>query len=70
VVGSDAEGEPRYTRFFVSPSGADMRAITELVECGQLRVSVDQVLPLAEVAKAHELSESGQVRGKIVLTVP
>jgi len=30
-------------------------------------VSIDQVLPMAEVVEAHHLSESGRVRGKIVL---
>jgi len=36
---------------------------------GFLRVVLDQVLPLQEAAKAHELSETGRVKGKIVLTV-
>ncbi|MFD1049904.1 zinc-binding dehydrogenase [Kibdelosporangium lantanae] len=29
---------------------------------------MEQVLPLEAAAKAHELSESGRVRGKLVLT--
>jgi len=64
----DAQPGPRYRRFYVTPSGADLARITELVEAGHLRVHVDQVLPLEDAAKAHELSESGRVRGKIVLT--
>jgi NADPH:quinone reductase-like Zn-dependent oxidoreductase len=32
-------------------------------------VEIAQRLPLEEVARAHELSESGHVRGKIVITV-
>ncbi|GAA5171052.1 MULTISPECIES: zinc-binding dehydrogenase [Amycolatopsis] len=40
-----------------------------LVEAGRVRVHVARVLPLADAAKAHELSETGRVRGKIVLTV-
>jgi NADPH:quinone reductase-like Zn-dependent oxidoreductase len=46
-----------------------MRAIRELVESGRLAVTLDTVLPLAEAAKAHELSESGRTTGKIVLAV-
>jgi hypothetical protein len=30
---------------------------------------VEEVLPTGEVAKVHELSETGRVKGKIVLTV-
>ncbi|KAA8885935.1 NADP-dependent oxidoreductase [Nocardia colli] len=62
------EGDPRYERFYVEPSGVSLREIAIMVDRGHLRVSVDQVLPLADVAKAHQLSESGRVRGKIVLT--
>ncbi|MEV7388091.1 MULTISPECIES: NADP-dependent oxidoreductase [unclassified Streptomyces] len=34
---------------------------------GRLRVRVDQSFPLADAAKAHELSESGHARGKVLL---
>src|SRR3954447_4293569 len=43
--------------------------IAELVASGDVRVELSEVLPLSEVARAHELSESGHARGKIVLTV-
>ena len=59
----------RYTQFAFTPSGADLREIAALVEAGALSVAVDRVLPLEAAARAHELSESGQVRGKIVLAV-
>lgn len=59
----------RYVEFGFTPSGADLREIGALVERGALRVAVEEVLPIEEVAKAHELSESGRVTGKIVLTV-
>jgi len=67
--GNDAEGDPRYRRFYVRSSGEDLVRLTELVESGRLRVHVQETLPLADAEKAHELSESGRVRGKIVLTV-
>lgn len=40
-----------------------------LVESGELRVEVQQVLPLSEAAAAHRLIEERHVRGKVVLTV-
>ena len=43
--------------------------IGELVDAGEVRVELAEVLPLSEVRRAQELSESGHTRGKIVLTV-
>lgn len=65
--GSDAEDDPRYTRFYVVPSAEDTLAIGNLVTEGKLRVEIERVMPLADVAEAHKLSEAGRVRGKIVL---
>ena len=59
----------RFEQFGFTPSGDDLGRIAELVERGDLTVAVDQVLPLEAAAKAHELSETGHVKGKIVLTV-
>ncbi|WP_052852235.1 NADP-dependent oxidoreductase [Streptomyces avicenniae] len=64
------QAEARGLRFAESgftPSGADLEEVTALVERGSLRAAVAHVLPLAEAAKAHELSETGRVKGKIVL---
>jgi NADPH:quinone reductase-like Zn-dependent oxidoreductase len=53
----------------MSPSSEQLARIAELVAAGEVRVEISQVLPLTEVRRAHELSESGHTRGKIVLTV-
>jgi NADPH:quinone reductase-like Zn-dependent oxidoreductase len=53
----------------MSPSPEQLARIAELVAGGEVRVEISQVLPLTEVRRAHELSESGHTRGKIVLTV-
>ncbi|MGQ4382550.1 NADP-dependent oxidoreductase [Streptomyces sp. SAS_270] len=58
----------RFVEFGFTPSGADLESITDLVERGSLRVVVDHVLPLEDAAKAHELSQTNHVQGKIVLT--
>lgn len=65
-----AEADRRHVRvvdFLVEPDHAGLAALTDLVERGQLRVLVATVLPLADARKAHELSETGRVTGKIVL---
>lgn len=53
----------------MSPSSGQLARIAELVAAGDVHVEIAQTLPLAEVRRAHELSESGHTRGKIVLTV-
>jgi NADPH:quinone reductase-like Zn-dependent oxidoreductase len=53
----------------MSPSSENLARIAELVAGGEVRVELSEVLPLSDVQRAHELSESGHTRGKIVLTV-
>nr|WP_131772704.1 MULTISPECIES: NADP-dependent oxidoreductase [Protofrankia] len=57
----------RFVEFGFTPSGVDLESIAKLVERGRLRAAIDRVLPLRDAAKAHELSETNRVRGKIVL---
>jgi NADPH:quinone reductase-like Zn-dependent oxidoreductase len=55
--------------------GEDGRAIHalaevgELIEAGRFSLPVAQSFPLARIAEAHRVSESGRVRGKLVLLV-
>ena len=51
----------------MSPSTEQLGRIAQLVADGAVRVEIADVIPLAEVGRAHELSESGHTRGKIVL---
>ena len=51
------------------PSGAVLARIAGLVDTGELRVAVSHEFALADAARAHQLGESGQARGKIVLHV-
>ncbi|NXY94517.1 NADP-dependent oxidoreductase [Streptomyces sp. BR123] len=52
----------------VEADRAGMQALADLVERGELRPHVAEVLPLAQAAEAHELSQSGRTSGKIILT--
>ncbi|MFE3498825.1 NADP-dependent oxidoreductase [Kitasatospora sp. NPDC059146] len=49
--------------------GRAFAAALALHRAGTLRLPLHRVLPLAEAAQAHRISEDGHVRGKIVLTV-
>src|SRR5882724_2579488 len=51
------------------PSGAQLAEIAKIIDAGQLAPVIDRILPLSEVRRAHKLSQSGHVRGKIVLRV-
>ncbi|WP_289501334.1 NADP-dependent oxidoreductase [Gloeocapsopsis sp. IPPAS B-1203] len=53
----------------VQPNKAQLAEIAALVDAGILKPIVDTVLPLSEARQAHELSQSGHMRGKIVLQV-
>ena len=51
------------------PSTEQLVEIAKLADAGKFKTKVDTVLPLSEARRAHELSQSGHARGKIVLTV-
>lgn len=51
------------------PNPIDLREIAELIAHGDIRVEIAEVIPITEIRRAHELSESGHTRGKLVLSV-
>jgi NADPH:quinone reductase-like Zn-dependent oxidoreductase len=55
--------------FRASANPEQFARIAELVASGDVRVEIAETMPLAEAKRAHELSEGGHVRGKLVLTV-
>jgi NADPH:quinone reductase-like Zn-dependent oxidoreductase len=55
--------------FGVQPNTAQLTEIAGLIDAGQVKPIVETVLPLMEARQAHELSQSGHTRGKIVLQV-
>lgn len=59
----------KVAELLVEPDGHALGEIAALVKSGRLSVTVDRVLPLEDAVKAHQLLESGDVRGKLVLGV-
>src|SRR3954469_10619426 len=51
------------------PNPDELGRIADLIAAGDLRVEIQEVIPIAEARRSHELSESGHVRGKLVLAV-
>jgi NADPH:quinone reductase-like Zn-dependent oxidoreductase len=70
ITVEEAEARGRcYAWISVQPSGIELEKISELVQTGRLRVSVQRTFALEELAQAHELSDRGQVTGKLVITL-
>lgn len=53
----------------VKPNGKDLVEIDGLILRGKVKPHIDRVFPLEEIRQAHEASESGHPRGKIVIRV-
>ena len=64
-----AQRGARAELFSMSPSSEQLARIAALVADGTVRVEIAHTFPLEEARQAHELSEAGHTRGKIVLTV-
>ncbi len=64
-----AERGARAVVFSMSPKVEQLERLAELVLQGTLWVEIAQTFALEDARKAHELSEAGHTRGKIVLTV-
>jgi NADPH:quinone reductase-like Zn-dependent oxidoreductase len=59
----------RAAGILVKPNADELSQIGKLIDVGQVKAVVSKTFPLSEVAKAHEVSETGHARGKIVLQV-
>jgi NADPH:quinone reductase-like Zn-dependent oxidoreductase len=59
----------RAVEFLVEPDAGGLQEIVDLVDQGRLRVHVDKVFPVVQVATAHDLGREGHTRGKLVLDV-
>jgi NADPH:quinone reductase len=75
ILGGEGDFTPMYQKnqtlfgVFLTRERARLDEMTLLIERGQMRPMVDEVLPLNQVGKAHERLESGHGRGKVVLRV-
>lgn len=53
----------------VKPNGNDLALLARWIDQGRIRPSIQDVYPLEEIRQAHDASESGHARGKIVVRV-
>jgi NADPH:quinone reductase-like Zn-dependent oxidoreductase len=59
----------RAERLMTQANGKELAQIAAIIDEHKIKPIVTTVLPLADAQKAHEMSESGHTRGKIVLRV-
>ncbi len=62
-----AKYEVRASFCFVQANPEQLSKISNLIDSGNIKVEIDSVFRLEDIAKAHEKSESGHTRGKIVI---
>ncbi|CAN5366888.1 NADP-dependent oxidoreductase [soil metagenome] len=63
------QAQVRVAGILVKPNSEELSEIAKLIDHGSVKPFVSLTLPLSEVAKAHEQSETGHTRGKIVLRI-
>jgi NADPH:quinone reductase-like Zn-dependent oxidoreductase len=74
IAGPPPEREGRERGFqaihiVMRPDMEELLHIGRLVGDGVVKIDIAEVLPIEEITRAHDVSESGRVRGKIVLTL-
>jgi NADPH:quinone reductase-like Zn-dependent oxidoreductase len=71
ITPQEIENQPgvRGGGLMVHPDFDQLTQIAALIDAGNLKPTVSTVLPLKEAARAHELSQTEHVKGKIVLQV-
>ena len=60
---------PRSSVVLVRSDGPHLRQLGQWAEEGKLRTVIDRVLPLQDIAAAHEHSRSFRTRGKLILSL-
>ena len=55
------------TYVFVQPNGEQLEKIAVIVDQGKIQIHLEKVFPLQQIKDAHLLSQTGRVKGKIIL---
>lgn len=66
---SSLSGSKKACHFWAKSKTADLTALSRLSEQGALKPFIESVYTIEEIAKAHALSETQKVRGKISIEV-
>ena len=64
----DADRGVRAVSMQLRTDADELESLAKLVDAGELRVEISASYPLSQTASVHELSATGQIRGKVLLT--
>ena len=64
-----AKRQLRGQQFLMKRDAAQLSDLAHMVDLGVVKPKLSQVLPLSDAPKAHDLSQKGKAKGKIVLQV-
>ena len=53
----------------IFPKREILEALLQMMDAGQVRAVVDKTMPITDFRQAHEMSETGHVRGKVVMLI-
>ncbi|MBD8057987.1 NADP-dependent oxidoreductase [Cellulomonas sp. JH27-2] len=67
---ADEDRDVRAVTIYVHPDAEVLAGLVELVDSGDLRVSVARRVPLSELAAVHEQADAGAIHGKVVALPP
>jgi NADPH:quinone reductase-like Zn-dependent oxidoreductase len=59
----------RLTTLICSENTQDLRALTELIESGQVRPVIDRTYPLSQAPEAIQYLRDGHAQGKVVVSL-
>jgi NADPH:quinone reductase-like Zn-dependent oxidoreductase len=68
-VDAAAERGARAELVYGQTDAGQLARIAELIDDGEVKAEISESLPFDELPRAHELSESGHTRGKIVVRI-
>jgi len=73
TVGADEKMAAKYgvtaKSYMLISCGTRLQEIASLVDKRMVRVLIEKIFPLTEAKQAHELSQLGRAKGKIILKV-
>ena len=73
TIATQSEGSsvPRVREafFIVEPDGAQLAQLSQLIDTGKLRPTVDSVFPLERAPEAYEHAKRGHLHGKVALRI-
>ncbi|KAJ3511673.1 hypothetical protein NM208_g15405 [Fusarium decemcellulare] len=65
----DVKTEAHSLWFVITPLAKDLRIISELLDAGKLKPTIDSIVPFDQFAEAWDKVESGRARGKVIVHV-